>query len=177
MKISLIAAMARNHIIGLDNKLPWSLPADLAWFKKNSMGKPLLMGRKTWESLPFRPLPGRKHFVVTRNPEYVATKPDGTLVAEVSVVDSVTKAIEQAEKYCAGQDDIEELMIMGGATIYRDTLHLCDRMYLTIIDEAIEGDASFPDFDMQHWQESYRQPCLADDKNRHNYDFLILDRK
>jgi len=74
MKISLIAAMARNNVIGLDNKLPWRLPADLAWFKKNTLGKPLLMGRKTWESLPFRPLPGRKHFVITRTDDYQACK-------------------------------------------------------------------------------------------------------
>jgi len=181
MKISLIVAMARNHIIGIDNQLPWKLPADLAWFKKNSMGKPLLMGRKTWESLPFRPLPGRKHFVITRNPDYQAKKPDGTFVAEVSVLSSVNEAIAQAKTYCQNSaeshaEEINELIIMGGATIYAETLELCDRMYLTIIDEDISGDAKFPQFDVNQWTENFRQECLADEKNPHNYKFVIFDK-
>lgn len=193
MKISLIVAMARNHIIGIDNRLPWKLPADLAWFKKNSMGKPLLMGRKTWESLPIRPLPGREHFIVTRNSKYQACKPDGTLVAPLPIdttatqeqtqtgnnthiCESVQQAIAQAKHYCQSRPDVDELMIMGGASIYAETLERCDRMYLTIIDEDIPGDASFPQFEKSQWKETFRQNHQADEKNPHHYDFVILDR-
>ena len=181
MKISLIAAMARNGVIGLDNKLPWRLPADLAWFKKNTQGKPLLMGRKTWESLPFRPLPGRKHFVLTRSPDYQACKPNGELVAEVSVVNSLDAAIAQAENYCQTNGELDELMIIGGATIYKATLNKetqpwCERMYLTIIDDDFQGDASFPEYDNKVWTLSYTQACLADENNPHDYDFMIMDK-
>lgn len=137
MKVSLIAAMASNRVIGRDNRLPWRLPADLRRFKELTMGHTLLLGRKTFESIG-RPLPGRSMLVVSRREGYA---PDG-----VSVARSVQEALAQARE--AGET---ELFVAGGAEIYRQTLPVADRLYLTRIEEDFAGDVYFPEYDETQW--------------------------
>lgn len=185
-RVSLIAAMANNRVIGIDNKLPWRLPADLAWFKKTTMAKPLIMGRKTWESLPFRPLPGRKHFVISRDNNYQLSNAKGELLASsqqmVSLAHSLEDAIAAAKEYCQEmardeQNPDNELMIIGGASIYLEAITRCDRMYLTLIDEDIQGDAWFPEYHQDDWQIIEQHPGEKNEDNPHQYQFLVLDRK
>ncbi len=159
--ISIISAMARNRVIGHENRLPWHLPADLQHFKAVTMGKPMVMGRKTWESLPGL-LPGRPHIVVSRNWDYRA---EGA-----KVVHSLEEAIE-----AAGQ--VDELMIVGGANLYAQALSLARRMYLTLIDVEVEGDAWFPAFDMDEWRETAREGHQADQQNPHDYQFITLEKQ
>jgi len=160
MIISLIAAMDRNRVIGRDNAMPWHLPADLAHFKATTLGKPMLMGRKTFDSLG-RPLPGRHNIVLTRAPEWRA---DG-----VSVAHDLDQAIELA-------GDQPELMIIGGATLYNTLLPRADRLYLTFIDTEIDGDTWFPAWDPDEWQQHERDDHPADDRNPHPYSFVTLVR-
>ena len=160
MKISIVVAMAANRVIGRDNQLPWHLPADLKHFKQTTMGKPILMGRKTWESIG-RPLPGRTNIVITRDENYDAP---GCVV-----VHSIEAAL-QAE---AQQD---EVMVIGGAEFYRQVLPRTDRIYLTRINEDFEGDTLFPELDSSEWQEAEHVDCDADDNNPHSYSFITLDR-
>jgi len=158
--ISIIVAMAENRVIGNDNSLPWYLPADLKHFKAMTLGKPIIMGRKTWESLPGK-LPGRIHIIVTSNPEYQA---DGC-----TVVNSLQGALNVA-------GDVPEVMIVGGAMLYAQALSLADRLYLTIVETAVNGDASFPEFDQSQWQELEREHHSSDERNPYAYSFLTLSR-
>lgn len=160
MKISMIAAMAKNRVIGKDNAMPWHLPADFAWFKQSTLGKPIVMGRKTFESIG-RPLPGRHNIVISRNPEFHA---EG-----VTVVADITAA-----KAAAGE--VEELMIIGGGSIYAACLPETDRLYLTFIDLAVEGDTCFPDWGTG-WSERHSEAYMADEKNANNMRFVILERQ
>jgi len=160
MKISIVVAMAANRVIGRDNQLPWHLPADLKHFKQTTMGKPILMGRKTWESIG-RPLPGRTNIVITRDENYDAP---GCVV-----VHSIEAALQAAAKQ-------DEVMIIGGAEFYRQVLPRTDRIYLTRINEDFEGDTLFPELISSEWQEAGRVDCDADDNNPHSYSFITLDR-
>ncbi len=159
--ISIISAMARNRVIGHQNRLPWHLPADLQHFKAVTMGKPMVMGRKTWESLPGL-LPGRPHIVVSRNRDYRA---EGA-----RVVHSLEEAIDAAGR-------VEELMIVGGANLYAQALSHAGRMYLTLIDAEVPGDACFPVFDVGQWQETAREKHPADAKNPFDYQFIKLEKR
>jgi dihydrofolate reductase len=161
MHISLIAAMARNRVIGLDNQLPWRLSADLQRFKALTMGKPIVMGRKTYESIG-KPLPGRTNIVVTRDTGYSA---DGC-----RVVHSIDEALLAA-------GDCDEVMIMGGADLYSQMLPRADRLYLTEVQADVSGDARFPGFDKAQWQELERESHRADEKNEFDYDFVVLARR
>ncbi len=160
MKISIIVAMAANGVIGRDNGLPWYLPADLKHFKQTTMGKPILMGRKTWESIG-RPLPGRTNIVITRDSAYSAT---GCVV-----VDSIEAAIT-----AAGEQD--EVMVIGGAELYRQVLPYTDTIYLTRIHETIDGDTRFPEIPDTEWHQLERVDHEADEKNPHDYSFIRLER-
>ena len=160
-RISLIVAMANNRVIGMNNTLPWHLPADLKHFKTLTMGHHIVMGRNTYESIG-KPLPGRTSVVVTRNADYA---PPG-----VMVVNSLEKAI----LVCA---DDAEIFVIGGAEIYRQAISFADRIYLTEIDADISGDAHFPEFDSKSWQETERISHAPDEKNRHSYHFVVYDRK
>ncbi len=160
MIVSMIAAMAKNGVIGKDNQMPWHLPADFAWFKRCTMGKPIIMGRKTFESIG-RPLPGRLNVVITRQ-NFVF---DG-----IEVVSSIDEAISLASS------KHEEVMIIGGGSIYESCLPLANRLYVTMIDENIEGDTCFPDIG-QGWDEVYRERYNMDEKNAYDMDFVILERK
>jgi dihydrofolate reductase len=160
MIISIIAAMDRNRLIGRDNQLPWRLPADLAHFKKTTMGKPVVMGRKTFESIG-KPLPGRTNIVLTHSLDFAA---EGVLAA-----DSLESALEQA-------GDVAEVMVIGGGAVYRQALPLAQRLYLTLVDEAFEGDAWFPEIDPAQWREVERNSHGADERNPHNYSFVVLEK-
>ncbi|MFM5238911.1 type 3 dihydrofolate reductase [Aeromonas veronii] len=163
MKISMIAAMAHDRVIGKDNQMPWHLPADLAHFKRVTLGKPVLMGRKTFESIG-RPLPGRRNLVISRNPDYQA---EG-----IEVVGSV----EAALALLAGSS-VEELMVIGGGHLYAEMLPSADCLYLTCIDLAVEGDTRFPAFDDGQWQRVDCESHPADEKNPHPYSFETWQRR
>ena len=161
MRISLIVALARNRVIGRDNQLPWRLSADLQHFKGLTMGKPIVMGRKTYESIG-RPLPGRTNIVVTRDSSFSA---EGC-----RVVHSIDEALVAA----GGAD---EVMIMGGENLYSQLLPRADRLYLTEVQAEVSGDAWFPEFDQTQWQELERESHRADEKNEFDYDFVVLTRR
>lgn len=166
INLSIIVAVAKNLAIGKDNKLLWHLPEDLKYFKRITMGKPIIMGRKTFESIG-RPLPGRLNIVVTRQPEW---QQDG-----VKVVHSIDEAITLAEAQ-ATIDGIDELMVIGGAELYKTALPKASRIYLTKVDADIEGDTFFPTLDISEWTEMSRESFLASDGNPYNYDFCVLDK-
>ena len=159
-EIALIAAVADNGVIGQGNALPWRLPADLAHFKRLTLDKPILMGRRTWESLPGL-LPRRRHIVLTRDPHYRA--------AGCTLVDSVEAAITAA-------GDAPELMVVGGADLYAQALPLAARLYLTRVHAEPPGDTRFPDWDPRGWQEVERSEHPADAKNPIPMTFLTLVR-
>jgi len=164
MKLSLIVAVSRNGVIGIDNHLPWHLPEDLKYFKSVTMGKPLIMGRKTYDSIG-RPLPGRTNIVITRDPSWKAQG--------VEVAQSLETELQLGHSACevAGA---EEIMVIGGEQIYRMTLPAADRLYLTQVDAEVEGDAFFPEVDFSQWKQTKEQlPELTD---THPYRFLQLDR-
>jgi len=140
MEIIIIAAMAENRVIGKDNALPWSLKADMAHFKELTMGCPCLMGRKTWESLPKRPLPGRLNVVISRS-----------LAAGDAPEAIVLSSLQDAVQHCAGH---EKIFICGGASIYREALSLADKIELTVLHRQYEGDAFFPEIDAAQWSKT-----------------------
>ena len=160
MVVSIIAAMDRNRLIGNKNQLPWHLPADFAHFKAVTMGKPIIMGRKTFESIG-KPLPGRTNIVLSRNPD---TKFEG-----VVCVTSFEEAIDAVS-------EAEEVMIIGGSTIYEMLLPRINRMYLTYVDAEFEGDAWFPEFDKNQWLEKESVIRQADEKNRYDCRFVTFEK-
>jgi len=166
MKISLVWAMAQNRVIGRNNQLPWYLPEDLKYFKRITLGKPVIMGRKTFDSIG-KPLPGRTNIVVTRNRDWS--------FEGVRIVDSLEAARELCENL-AIVDGTEEAMIIGGAEIYRQAMPLADRLYLTEVHADVEGDATFPEFDRSQWQEIAREDFEASGPNPYNYSFIILEK-
>ena len=162
----MIAAMANNRVIGSDNGMPWHLPADLRHFKTITSGKPVVMGRNTFESIG-RPLPNRTNIVVTGNPDFEA---EG-----VVIVTSLDAALKLAAEHT---DEAEEVMVIGGGKVYEALLPHADVLYLTYIDLEVNGDTFFPDYQNQgEWQELHHQACQADEKNPHNYTFVTLERK
>jgi len=160
MIISLIAAMDRNRLIGADNGMPWHLPADFKHFKAVTMGKPVIMGRKTFESIG-RPLPGRKNIVVSAS---------GFTADGITVVDSIEKALEAA-------GDAEEVMVIGGASFYAQMIDRADRMYLTHVDAECQGDAWFPEFNLDDWTVVGQQHYPADEKNSYSFRVVEYQRK
>jgi dihydrofolate reductase len=165
MKIAMIAAMAQNRIIGADNDMPWHLPADLKHFKAITLGKAVIMGRKTYESIG-KALPGRPNIVITSNKDYS--------LSDATVVDSPESAFEVAK---ALSNDVEEVMVIGGGTIYQAFLDKADTLYLTHIDLEVAGDTQFPDYDASaNWNELSKEHHSADEKNPHDYTFVTLTR-
>lgn len=160
MMISLIAAMAADRVIGMDNAMPWHLPADLAWFKRQTLDKPVIMGRRTWESIG-RPLPGRLNIVISSQPG------DAEGVRWVTSIDEALQA--------AGE--VDEVMVIGGGRIYEQLLPRADRLYLTHIDAEVVGDTTFPDFEPEEWQSTFSEFHDADEKNSHSFCFEILQRR
>ncbi|MDM3872305.1 dihydrofolate reductase [Porticoccus sp. W117] len=169
MDIALIVAMARNGTIGRNNELPWHLSGDLRYFKAVTMGKPVVMGRKTWESIG-RPLPGRTNIVITRQAGWL---PECDNPDTVKVAHSLEQALQLAEQV-ATADGVSELMVMGGAEIYRQALPLAKRLYITEVNADVEGDAFFPEMDDSQWRELQR--TAGDPGGDYSYDFVVLDR-
>lgn len=161
MTISLIVAMSRNRVIGASGAIPWKLPADMRQFRALTMGKPIIMGRKTFESIAHA-LPGRKNIVMTR---------DGLFRAEGC---HVASSREEALASARGHD---EVMVIGGEGIYKEFLPIADRIYLTLIDEEFAGDAFFPELDMARWKETGRTSHEPDAKNEYPYTFITLEKK
>jgi dihydrofolate reductase len=166
MKLCLVVAAARNHAIGLNNKMPWHLPEDLKYFKRVTMGKPVIMGRNTFESIG-RPLPGRPNIVISRNADY---KADG-----ITLVNSLDAALKAAQQLLpAGQD---EVMVIGGAQIYAQALPQATRLYLTEVDAEPEADAFFPAINRSEWQETARESHAACERNPYAYSFVVLEKR
>lgn len=160
MNISIIVAMDSKGVIGKDNSLPWRLSADLKNFKKITMGKPIVMGRKTHESIG-RVLPGRENVVISRDKSYMAK--------DCTVLHSLECAY-------AKYSNLDEIMIMGGAELYSQTLDKADRIYLTEVHADCGGDTFFPAFDRSEWKEVQREDHRADEKNEFDYSFVVLER-
>lgn len=160
-RLSLVAALGSNRVIGVANRLPWHLPADMKHFRALTMGHPVLMGRKTHESIG-RALPGRLNIVLTR---------DRALRAEGC---KVVGSLDEALRCCA---DVAEAMIIGGASLYAQTLGLAATLHLTCIHHAFEGDEYFPAIDASEWRETERQDFAADEKNLYDFSFMTLVRQ
>jgi dihydrofolate reductase len=161
--LALIVAAADNGVIGSNNALPWHLPEDLRHFKRVTMGKPIIMGRKTFESIG-KPLPGRTNIVITRNPRFQA--------AGVEVVSSLAAALEMAT-HVAMRDSVDEAVVIGGAEIYQAALPQADRLYLTEVHAEIAGDAVLPAIDWTQWREASREHHAA---QPFDYSFVRYER-
>ena len=166
MKVSLIWAMTDNRVIGIENRLPWKLPADMRWFRQHTMGKPIIMGRLTFESFGSRALPGRRNIIISSDKNYGGE----ALAKDIEVYTSLEDALKAAS-------DAEESMIIGGMSIYKQALPVADRLYMTLVHAEVEGDAWFPEFDISQWHPTERQDHQADEKNPYAYSFVILERK
>ncbi|MBA4501604.1 dihydrofolate reductase [Marinobacterium marinum] len=166
MRLAMIVAQSENRVIGSNNKLPWYLPEDLKYFKRVTLGKPIIMGRKTFESIG-RPLPGRVNIVITRD---TAWQHDG-----VRIVHSLEDGLVLGESL-ALIDGVDEAVVIGGAEIYALCLPHADRLYLTQVHAEIEGDAFFPELETDVWQEIGREDFAAVEPNPYAYSFVVLER-
>ncbi len=167
MKISMIVALGRNRVIGIDNVMPWHIPADLKYFKATTLGKPVVMGRKTLQSIG-KPLPGRPNIVVTRDQDF--TVEGGTVVRDLDA------ALIEAEAK-ANEIGADEIMIIGGGQVYDQLINRAERLYLTEIDMSPEGHAFFPDFRaVAEWDEIWREHHPAEG-DQPSFDFVTLDRR
>lgn len=163
MTISIIVAASENNVIGKDNQLPWHLPADLKYFKNTTWAMPVVMGRKTFDSIG-KPLTGRRNIVLTRNKNW---KKQG-----VEVATNVHEAVKKAIAY-----DVKEIFIIGGAEIFKSSFPLVQRVYLTKIHAKVDGDVYFPDLPDKEWRLVRNQDCEPDDKNVFSYSFQVWERK
>ncbi|MCC3357084.1 dihydrofolate reductase [Bacillus sp. REN16] len=159
--ISLLLAMDKNQLIGKDNDLPWRLPADLAYFKRVTMGHAIIMGRKTYDSIG-RPLPGRENIIVTRDTSY---KAEGCKV--IHSIDEIVKLREETD---------QELFVIGGAEIFKMILPYSDRLYITEIEEEFEGDTYFPAFNKNEWKVISKEKGIKDEKNPYDYTFIVYEK-
>jgi dihydrofolate reductase len=162
MRISCIAAMSENGVIGRDGEIPWRLPSDLARFKRTTMGRALVMGRRTWESIGKKPLPGRRHVVITRRDGYVV--PPG-----VDVVGSFDEALERLR----GEEDV---FVVGGEKVYASALPVADRVYLTVVHAEFDGDTRFPDPELRGFRLVSEERCEADGANPFAHTFRVYER-
>ncbi|WP_428644641.1 dihydrofolate reductase [Roseibium sp.] len=167
-EIVLIAAVPRNGIIGADNDMPWRLPTDLKRFKKITLGKPVVMGRKTFLSFGGKPLPGRPHVIISRDPDYA---PDGAETAA-----SLEAALDRARDL-AMELGTDEIVVMGGGQIYAQAIGLADRLEITEVDAEPEGDTVFPDIDRALWVETNRERGVRSEKDSANFTFVTYRRK
>lgn len=165
--LCLVVAVARNGVIGRDNDLPWRLPKDLAYFKRVTMGHPIIMGRKTFDSIG-RPLPGRCNVVVTQQTQWHA---EG-----VEVVHSLSEALDLARAR-AREQGVDQIMLIGGAQLFVPALSMAQRLYLTQVHADVAGDTYFPEFEPGDWDEIEREDCFADDSNPFDYSFVVYNRR
>lgn len=162
MSITMIWAMGSNRVIGNNNDIPWHLPLDFAYFKAETLGKRMLMGRKTWESLGSKPLKGRTSLILTRDRSFA---PEGA-----EVVHTLEEALAEGRKE-------DELMVIGGAEIYSLMLPFADKLQVTRIDAEFEGDTIFPEVDWSGWKEVSSTPGLKNEQNPYDYHFYVYERK
>ena len=166
MEVGVIVAVADNGVIGKNNGLPWRIPQDLQYFKRTTLGKPVIMGRKTFDSIG-RPLPGRANIVITRNPDYSA---EGA-----RVVSSLDEALALASDI-ALIDGVDEAMVIGGAEIYHQAIPLADRVYYTEVHAEVDGDAVLSGIDWAQWREVSRERHAAEEPNPFDYSFVVYER-
>lgn len=166
--LSIVVARAANGVIGRDGDLPWRLKSDLALFKANTLGKPIIMGRKTWDSLPRKPLPGRMNVVLSRDGSF---EPAQAVVCE-SFMEAVQMAREQAE-----DDGVDEVCVIGGRSLFEAALPKAKRLYLTEVDAEVAGDVTFPDFDEAAWTEVRREEHPVGPDDDHAFVFRVLERR
>jgi dihydrofolate reductase len=164
--LAIIVAVAENGVIGKDNTLPWHLPEDLRHFKRVTMGKPIIMGRRTFESIG-KPLPGRTNIVITRNPAFRA--------AGIATVSSLEEALTLAES-TARREGVDEVVVIGGAEIYATALPRADRLYLTEVHAGVEGDALLPPIDWTQWREISRERHDAQPPRHHAFSIVCYER-
>jgi len=162
--VSLVVAMAENRVIGRGGGLPWRIPEDLQHFKRLTMGKPCIMGRKTWDGLPKKPLPGRTNIVVTRASDFAA--------AGAIIVHSLDEAIARANT-----ETTDEMAVIGGAAIFREALPFAGRIHLTEVHAEVEGDALMPAFDSHAWREVWREDHAGNVPEHIPYSFVTLERR
>lgn len=167
MRVALVAAVAKNGVIGAGGGLAWRISDDLKWFKKVTMAKPVVMGRKTFESIG-KPLPGRDNIVVTRAAEFSAP---GAIIA--CGIDDALKIAAA----CAAKRATDEICVIGGGEIYAQTVDRANRIYLTRVDAVVEGDAFFPAIDSRQWRERRESSCEKSERNEHACEFVILERR
>jgi len=168
--------MSEKRVIGKNNALPWHLPADFAWFKEKTKGKVLILGLNTFKSIGEKPLPNRKHVILSKDSNYKVSE-------NCYLADSVDNSMEIAKKLAQDQGQ-DEIMVCGGASVYAQFLPIADRLYLTYINHTFEGDAYFPEFDINDWKEISRQDHQPDNpstssgqvKNKYAYSFVVLER-
>lgn len=166
VRICLIWAMAENRVIGRDNQLPWRLPGEMQYFRSATLGKPVVMGRRTFESLP-KPLPGRTNIVVSRTLKVSHPR--------VRVARTLEAGLALGREQAAA-DGVDEVMVMGGAEIYEAALPMADRLYLTLVHAAPEGDVLFPEFECSDWVERRCLTVPADTDNPHAFSLILLER-
>jgi dihydrofolate reductase len=166
MITSLIAAVAKNNVIGKNNRLPWHLPADTKYFRDTTMGHCVIMGRKNYDSIPekYRPLDGRINIVVTRQKNFIAPR--------CIVAHSIEDALKEAEK-----KNESEVFVIGGGEIYRQTINIADKIYCTHIHHAFDGDAFFPEIDPKKWKLTSKKDIEPDEKNKYPFSFCVYERK
>ena len=161
-KLALIVAVARNNVIGAGNTIPWYCPADLQYFKHTTMGAPVLMGRKTWDSLKIQPLPGRQNIIITRDPKFQAEGCD--------VVNSIEAGLQLAQNQA-------RVFIIGGEDIYKQVLSRAGELYITYVDAEVQGDRYFPQISLQNWEMIKEESHPADEKNPYDLLFKVYVRK
>jgi dihydrofolate reductase len=170
--ISIIVAVADNNVIGKDNSLIWHLPADMKFFKEKTNGHCIITGRKNYESIPekFRPLPNRSNIVITRQSDYAAPG--------AFVVDSLEAALTEAGPSVRSTDTGEEreVFVIGGGEIYKQSMDIADKLYITRVHATFEGDTFFPEIDATVWKETNRTDCKADEKNKYDYSFIEYEK-
>lgn len=164
MILSLLVAASENNVIGKNNRLPWHLPNDMRFFKNTTWGLPVIMGRKTYDSLKAEPLPGRVNIVITRQKDW---QPKGIIVAH-----SLQQAISAAQ-----QTDSNEIFILGGGEIFKEAITTADRIYITRVHAVVEGDVFFPEIDADKWKLVSKRDCFADEKHAYDYTFETWERK
>lgn len=160
--LNIIVAIAANNAIGKDNKLLWHLSEDLKYFKKTTLGSPIIMGRKTWKSLPFKPLPKRENIVISTNKDY---KPEGA---------TLVHSTEEAVEYC---NKLEKCFIIGGETIYKALMPFCDKLYITKVYKDFEADTFFPEIEEDKWALESESEMQKDEESGLEFQFLVYTRK
>ena len=165
--VALVAARARNGVIGDGGALPWRLKSDMALFKAATMGKPVIMGRKTWDSLPRRPLPGRLNLVLSRDGSF---EPLGAILCE-----NLSEALDIARE-TAAEDGVDEICVIGGGAIFAAAMPRARRLYLTEVEADVAGDVRFPDFEEARWREVKREHHPAGPDDDHSFTFRVLER-